>query len=91
MRNRAFSDIITQIVTRKVSAVLVSSLTLSAATETYVFLPASAVQLDLVRGSQHVGSRLPQARNIKGIIQLGGQIDDLHCLGFFSSCQQSLE
>lgn len=61
----------------------------------HTFLPASAVQLGLVRNSQSVGSRSPQARNIKGTTQLGGQPDYLHCLrSFFSclgnnSCQQS--
>lgn len=92
---RTFSDLITQIVTRKVTAISVGSLNTFCLLLRHTFLPASAVRLGLLRNSQSVGSRLPQARNIKGTTQLGGQSDYLHCLRFFfcflciKSCQQS--
>lgn len=95
LRNRTFSDLITQIVTRKVTAISVGSLNTFCLLLRHTFLPASAVQLGLLRNSQSVGSRLPQARNIKGTTQLGVQPDYLHCLRFFfrflciKSCQQS--
>lgn len=97
LRNRAFSDLIIQIVKGKRLLFLSAVQHFLPAPGTDTFLSASAVQLGLTKSFQSVGSSLPQARNMKGIIQSDGQTAYLHCCGFSSCClyinsfQQSLE